>query len=109
MKVGMINEWDPVWGEFHMCTVLQVEPTRVIQVKTKDTDGYDAIQLGTSVRKLKNFTKPELGHFKRWGNETPVRILKEFRVTPECLLPVGSHVGARHFIPGQHVDIQGTT
>ena len=36
LKVGMINEWDSVWGEFHMCTVLQVEPTRVVQIKTKE-------------------------------------------------------------------------
>ena len=109
MKVGCTNEWDPVWGEFHICTVILVEDTRVIQVKTKESDGYDAVQLGTGERRVTNFNRPQLGHFKKWGGGEAKKVLREFRVTPDCLLPVGTHLGARHFVPGQHVDVQGIT
>ncbi len=92
-----------------MCTALQVGDTRVVQVKTKEKDGYDAVQLGTGFIRPHKTNRAQLGHFTKWGNELPTRFLKEFRVTPECLLPVGAKVGARHFVPGQHVDIQGIT
>ena len=96
-----------MWGEFHLCTVLQVEKSRVVQIKTKESDGYDAVQIGTKERRLSQFNKPTLGHFQKWGDKEPVAILKEFRVTSDCLLPVGTEIGAMHFSPGQKVDIQG--
>lgn len=53
-------------------------------------------------------TKPELGHFRAQG--VPLkRKLKEFRVTEDALLPVGTSVGVRHFVPGQYVDVTGLT
>ncbi len=59
----------------------QIEPTRVIQVKTTKTDGYNSVQIGTGLRKLKNYTAQQLGHIKKWGDGEPVPLLKEFRVS----------------------------
>lgn len=63
---------------------------QVIQVKTEETDGYTALQLGAGERPFKRLIKPEIGHFLRAG--TPVKkVLREFHVTPENILPVGKY------------------
>lgn len=75
-KVGMTSVFDEN-GKNIPCTVLQAGPCVVTQVKTKDKDGYDAVQLGFEDKKEKHTTKAELGHFKK-ANTTPKRKLVEF-------------------------------
>ena len=104
-KVGMMTVWDK-FGVAYPLSVIKIENCQVTQVKTKETDKYDAIQVGVGSRDPKNATKPMIGHFIK--NEIPIkRHVKEFRVTPENLLPVGYALTVRHFVPGQLVDIKG--
>jgi len=106
-KIGMMGLFDK-WGVRHALTVLQIDRCQVIQVKTKESDGYYSVQLGAGERNYKRVLKPEIGHFLKAG--TPAKsVLKEFRVTPENLLPVGFQLSARHFTPGQFVDVSGVS
>lgn len=68
--------------------LLQVDSCEVVQQKTFGKDGYTALQLGVCEAKVKNLTKPLLGHFAA-GGVAPKRKLGEFRVSPEALMPVG--------------------
>jgi len=97
-----------VLGEALPLTVLQVPDCQVVQVKTMRKEGFYALQLGAGEKKLKRVTKPMMGHFAR-ANVDPKRVLMEFPVTKRALLPVGTTVYARHFIPGQFVDVCGVT
>ncbi|KAL3790139.1 hypothetical protein HJC23_009576 [Cyclotella cryptica] len=109
IKVGMMPVWDQ-WGERHPCTILYLDNNVVIRNKTSEgSDGYDAVQLGAGERKAKRVTKPLLGHYNKYGiREQFPYIVREFRVTTsEALPPEGSRIHARHFTPGQNVDISG--
>lgn len=106
-KCGMTCMWDK-WGVRHALTVLQVDRCQVTQVKTKESDGYYALQLGLGERPLHLVKKPQVGHFMK-GDLPPKNSLTEFKVTPNCLLPVGFLFSARHFIAGQTVDVRGTS
>jgi len=107
-KKGMATVWDSN-GMIHGVTVLQLEHNQVVHSKTLERDGYTALQVGCrDTVKAKNFTKPEIGHFAR--ARVPLKKkLSEFRVSPDCLLPLGTELTCHHFVPGQLVDIQGTT
>lgn len=99
MKVGMLALFDK-WGERHAATALQLDNCQVVQVKTEDTDGYNAVQLGVGEAKLSRVNKPLSGHFQK-NSLTPNRKLMEFRVTADALLPPGKVIEALHFVPGQ--------
>jgi len=88
-------------------TVIEVEPSVIIQKKTKETDGYDALQLGYGRIKQKNVTKPLQGHFKR-ADKGLFRILREFPLDLDGAEP-GQELNAEVFEPGDYVDIVGTT
>lgn len=103
LKVGMMSILDR-WGKKYPCTVLQLDDCQVVQVKTIDTDGYTAVQLGAGDMKAKRLGISRLGQFSKAGVH-PKRSLQEFKVTPDCLLPVGTVIKARHFVPGQLVDV----
>jgi len=89
-------------------TLLQVVDCQVVSVKTKEKDGYTAVQLGAFPRKAKNVTKPMRGHFAK-NKVEPKSKLVEFRVTQEAMLEPGSKLSAYHFISGQKVDVTGTS
>ena len=89
-------------------TVLKVDNCQVVAQKTSDKDGYTALQLGAGVPKIKRLTKAERGHFAVAKVE-PKRKLKEFRVSPENVIPVGAEITVDHFVPGQFVDVTGTS
>ena len=102
-KIGMTHFWNK-WGQIVPCTVLQIDRCQVTQVKTKEKDGVDAIQIGSGEQRLKHLNKPQAGHYLKY-NLPPKRDLAEFQVTPENFLPVGYCLGPRHFRIGQFVDV----
>jgi large subunit ribosomal protein L3 len=111
IKLGMMPLWDG-WGERHPCTVLYLDNNVVLRNKTKESiDGYDAVELGAGERKVKNITKPLMGHYAKFGvADHPPYIVREFRVTTkDAMPPPGTVIHARHFIPGQNVDVSGIT
>lgn len=104
-KIGMTGTWDR-WGKRIALTVLQVDRCQVVQVKTKEHDGICALQLGAGQKSLKRLKKPDIGHFLKHGLP-PKEYLYQFNITPENILPPGYQLGARHFTPGQYVDVSG--
>lgn len=89
-------------------SVLQVETCQVVAQRTVEREGYTALQLGVGTRKVKNVTKPERGHFAKAGVE-PKRKVAEFRVSDDALIDVGAEITVEHFVPGQFVDVVGTS
>lgn len=106
-KVGMTRLFAEN-GDHVPVTVLKVEHCQVIAQRSADKDGYTALQLGVGAAKVKNVTKPMRGHFAKAKVE-PKRKLVEFRVTPDAVIEVGAELTADHFVPGQFVDVTGTT
>jgi len=88
-------------------TVIEVEPSVVIQKKTRETDGYDAVQLAYGRIKQKNVTKALQGHFKK-ADKGFFRVIKEFDLNPADCEP-GQEFNAEIFAPGEYVDVVGTT
>ncbi len=88
-------------------TAIEVEPSVVLQIKTKDKDGYDAVQLGYGRVKQKNVTKPLQGHFNK-ANKGCFRFVREFSVQSEAY-DVGQEITADIFKMGDYVDVIGTT
>ena len=95
-------------GESVPVSVIEVEANRVTQVKTQDTDGYDAIQVTTGAKRAALVNKPQAGHFAKAKVE-PKQKIAEFRVDKDALLEVGAELSADHFVTGQFVDVTGTT
>ena len=87
-------------------TVLKVDGCHVVSIRTVGNDGYNAVQLGAGVAKVKNTVRPMRGHFAKAKVE-PRKKLAEFRVSEDALLEVGVELSAGHFISGQHVDVSG--
>jgi large subunit ribosomal protein L3 len=106
-KLGMTRVFDAE-GAHVPVTVLQVEKCEVVAVRTAEKDGYDAVQLGVGAAKVKNVTKAQRGHFAKAKVE-PKRKVAEFRVSADALIDVGAELSVAHFIPGQFVDVTGTS
>jgi large subunit ribosomal protein L3 len=106
-KLGMTRLFTEE-GQHVPVTVLKVEDCQVVGVKTAERDGYTAVQLGVGRPKVKNLTKAERGHFAKAKVE-PKSKLVEFRVSVDALLEVGAELSVEHFLPGQFVDVTGTT
>ncbi|KAJ1629599.1 translation protein, partial [Pavlovales sp. CCMP2436] len=106
-KSGMMSVWDK-WGRMTPVTVCEVQDNVVVQAKTREKEGYDGLQLGAGWQKEKRISKGEVFHFETRGIELK-RDVHEFRVSPDAMLPVGTRLIARHFMPGQFLDVQGTT
>ena len=106
-KLGMSRIFEAD-GTHVPVSVLAVEGLEVVAVRTKEKDGYSAVQLGTGSVKAKNLSKPMKGHFAK-ANVEPKMKLAEFRVSDDCLLSVGDKLSVEHFVPGQFVDVCGTS
>lgn len=107
VKVGMTEVFTKD-GKVIPVTVISTEPNVVMQVKTKATDGYEAIQLGTVDKKEKHATKAEMGHAKK-ANTSTKRFLKEIRVSDASQYELGSTIKADIFEVGEKVDVTGTS
>lgn len=106
-KIGMTSIYTDT-GEEKPVTVLLVENCQVVAQKTKEKDGYTAVQLGVGQAKAKNTSKAMRGHFAKAKVE-PKRKLVEFRVDENAMLDAGAELIVSHFVPGQYVDITGNT
>ncbi|KAI0636733.1 mitochondrial 50S ribosomal protein L3 [Trametes polyzona] len=105
-KRGMTVMWDDHGVRFPV-TVLQLENCQVtanIKTVRADQSEYHAVQVAASDKPERTTTKQMLGHFRRAG-VAPKRIVKEFPVTPDAHVPVGTTLSAIHFVPGQFVDV----
>ncbi len=105
-KVGMTQTFTKD-GKVIPVTVVSVEPNTVMQVKSKETDGYNAIQLGICDKKEKNATKASIGHAKK-ASTTPKRYLKEIR-DYEGSYNLGDKISADVFTAGEYVDVTGVS
>jgi large subunit ribosomal protein L3 len=106
-KLGMTRIYTEEGAQVPV-TVLKLENCQVVAHKTPEKHGYTALQLGAGTPKIKRLTKAERGHFAAAKVE-PKRKVQEFRVSPEFTIPVGAEITADHFVPGQYVDVTGTT
>ena len=103
-KIGMTSLYDDE-GNNLACTVIEAGPCIVIQVKNKDKDGYDSVQLGFLDKKEKNYTKSEIGHFKNAKTDPKQNIFEFKNFNNE--LNIGDVVSVDHFIEGEFVDVSG--
>jgi len=104
-KVGMTSVFDED-GKNIPCTVLQAGPCVVTQVKTREKDGYSAVQLGFDEKKEKHTTKAELGHFRKAGT-TPRKKLVEFTGFDEGQVKEGEVLTAEFFTHTDWVEVRG--
>lgn len=105
-KIGMTSIYDTT-GKSVACTVVEVGPCTVTQVKTKESDGYDSVQIGFGEVKEKNVSKPLKGHFAKAGVK-PLKVLKEFKEL-EGSYSVGQTLDVSVFKEGDFVEITGTS
>jgi large subunit ribosomal protein L3 len=106
-KLGMTRFFDEA-GQHVPVTVLSLDGCQVTAQRTKERDGYVALQLGAGAKKAKNESKAMRGHFGKAQVE-PKAVVAEFRVDEDGLIDVGAEFTADHFVPGQKVDISGVT
>ena len=105
-KVGMTSIYDAN-GKNIPCTVIEAGPCVVTQIKTTETDGYNALQLGFGDQKEHRMNKPQMGHFKKSGS-TPKKKIVEFRDF-EGEHELGSTISVDIFEEGEFVDVAGTS
>jgi large subunit ribosomal protein L3 len=105
-KVGMTQVYGED-GRAYPVTVIQAGPCVVVQRKSKDKDGYSAIQVGlVEARKAKKITKPMKGHFDKAGLP-PCRVLREFRVEDSAEVKVGDKISVAQFAAGDKLTVSG--
>ena len=107
-KIGMTQIFDET-GCVVPVTLIQAGPCTVVQKKTAEKDGYNAIQLGFETAKEKHLTKPEIGHQKKAGMEELKKVLKEFALKDCSKYEVGDVLTANVFAAGEYVDVTGIT
>ncbi len=102
-KIGMTQLWDEN-DNIVPVTVVRVAPLRVVQIKTTESDGYNALQVTYGHRKAEKLTKPEAGHFERAGVEPGVRLV-ELRVDDVSGYTVGQDITVSEFEAGEKIDV----
>jgi len=107
-KLGMTQIFDQKTGAVTPVTVLQLGPCPVVQVKTRDHDGYEAVQLGFGDIRSSTMTLPKRGHFARAG-VAPRRWLREFRVEDASPYQLGQEITVEIFQDIKKVDVIGTS
>jgi large subunit ribosomal protein L3 len=107
-KIGMTQVYD-AQNVLVPVTVVEAGPCAIVQVKTAETDGYNAVQIGFSRKKERNASKAELAHAKKAGVDHVPRVLSEVRLPASPALKVGDVVTVSAFQEGQLVDVIGIT
>jgi len=105
-KIGMTSVFDPS-GKQTACTIIEAGPCVVTQVKTKETDGYNALQLSFGDKKEKHSTKSEVNHFAK-AQSSPKRFSKEFR-DYSIEKNIGETITVDIFAEGEKIEVVGTT
>jgi len=106
-KVGMTQVFDEN-GNVIPCTVIEAGPCYVTEIRTEQSNGYTAVQLGFSETKPQRLTKGQLGHLKR-NNLPALRYLREFRVNGDIDVAEGQEIKVDVFARGERVDVIGTS
>lgn len=106
-KIGMTQLFDEN-GKVIPVTVVEAGPCVVVQKKTTENDGYEAVQVGFGDVKVQRVNKPQAGHFKK-ADVAPKKVLKEFRLDDCSALNVGDILKADVFAVGDRVDVVGTS
>lgn len=106
-KIGMTQIFDDN-GNVIPVTVVEAGPCTVVQKKTVENDGYEAVQVGFGEVKISRVNKPQVGHFKK-ADVAPKKVLKEFRLADTSALNVGDILKADVFAVGDRVDVVGTS
>ena len=106
-KIGMTRLFTET-GEHVPVTVLRLGNCQVVGHRTKEKNGYVALQLGAGLRKVQSTTRADRGHFAVAKVERK-RKLAEFRVDEDALIPIGAEINADHFVVGHYVDVTGTS
>lgn len=106
-KIGMTQLFDEN-GKVIPVTVVEAGPCTVVQKKTVETDGYEAIQVGFGDVKIQRVNKPEAGHFKK-AEVAPKKVLREFRLEDLSSYNVGDTIKADVFAAGDKIDVVGTS
>lgn len=106
-KIGMTQIFDDN-GNVIPVTVVEAGPCTVVQKKTVENDGYEAVQVGFGEVKISRVNKPQAGHFKK-ADVAPKKVLKEFRLADTSALNVGDILKADVFAEGDKVDVVGTS
>lgn len=106
-KIGMTQLFDES-GKVIPVTVVEAGPCVVVQKKTTENDGYEAVQVGFGDVKVQRVNKPQAGHFKK-ADVAPKKVLKEFRLDDCTALSVGDILKADVFAVGDRVDVVGTS
>ena len=107
-KIGMTQIFDAD-GKVIPVTVIEAGPCTVVQKKTEEKDGYNAVQLGYGDVAERKLTKPELGHLKKAGDGILKKVLKEFKLSNAAELNVGDVITADVFAAGDRVDVTGVS
>jgi large subunit ribosomal protein L3 len=107
-KQGMTAIWNK-WGVYTPCTVVQLDKPQVLSTRPhREKPGLFHAQVGGGYKKYFKLSKPEIGQFLK-ANVPPKKDIFQFTITKEGILPVGFMLTVRHFLPGQFVDVIGTS
>lgn len=106
-KLGMTSIFDEN-GKLIPCTVIEAGPCTVLQKRTKEQDGYEAVQLGFAERSEKNVNKPDMGQFSKF-NIKPLRHVREFKGFDQSAMSSGDSVTVDLFEVGEKVTVAGTS
>ena len=107
-KIGMTRIFDEV-GTAISVTIVEAGPCPVLQIKSEDTDGYAAVQLGFGAQKDSRASKAERGHAAKAGVEVAPRIVREFSVSDDDEYELGQSLTVELFGPGESVKVTGTS
>lgn len=107
-KIGMTQLYDDK-GVLTPVTVVQAGPNVVLDVKTKERDGYTAVLVGFGNRKAKNAGKAIAGQAKKAGSELVPSVMREFRYSDDSKFEIGSELSASIFDAGEFIDVTGIT
>ena len=104
-KIGMTQLFDAESGVVTPVTVIEAGPCPVVQVRTQETDGYEAVQIAFDAVQERKLSKPELGHLKKGGVDGAYRHLVEFRGATEAL--PGETLTVEQFEAGEQIKVAG--